>query len=264
MRLSAREQECIAQTIRQQLGDDARIWLFGSRVDDAAEGGDIDLLVEVSATISEPVKIVSELVASLQLALGEQKIDLLLLDPGTIRQPIHQIAKSRGVELSAAPIDPELLRLKALLALIDKECLWLKRADRRLFAQEIDEDWLGRLETDDAASETLEAFVSRFGRLQDNLGDKLIPAMLRALAEKTGSALDNLNRAEKLGVLWSAREWLAARNLRNRMVHEYQSSFSDFVEALHLAHALTPRLEQTSQAIRDYLFLRLPELAKQE
>lgn len=43
-------------------------------------------------------------------------------------------------------------------------------------------------------------------------------AIVHAVAEKTGSALDNLNRAEKLGVLWSARDWLAIRQYLNERV----------------------------------------------
>ncbi len=257
MRLAATEQNQIIQIVRQHLGHAARVWLFGSRVDDAAQGGDIDLLLESASVLDARVRTVTQLQADLQLALGEQKIDLILIDPVTPAQPIHQIAKEQGIELTAAQLDPEQLRLQALLEMIEKECHWLKRADVRLFAQNIDQNWLANLQNDDAASETLEAFVSRFARLQDNIGDKLIPAMLRALAEKTGSALDNLNRAEKLGVLWSAREWLAARNLRNSMVHEYQTSAADFIQALHLAHEWVPKLEQTAEGVKKYLLDRM-------
>jgi hypothetical protein len=60
----------------------------------------------------------------------------------------------------------------------------------------------------------LAAFVSRFGRLQDTVGDKLLPALLSALAEPVGPAIDNLDKAEKLGLLESARHCVAeARRL---------------------------------------------------
>lgn len=127
------------------------------------------------------------------------------------------------------------------------------RAEKRLFAHPLDTAWFAGLEHDDAASETLDAFVSRFARLQDNLGDKLIPACLRALAERTGSALDNLNRAEKLGLLWSTRDWLAARTLRNRMVHEYQPAPEDLLQALQAARQLVPHFVATYNAINQRL-----------
>jgi len=40
-------------------------------------------------------------------------------------------------------------------------------------------------------AEQVEAFVSRFGRLQDNLGDKLLPELLTALGEKTSVVIDH-------------------------------------------------------------------------
>ena len=45
-------------------------------------------------------------------------------------------------------------------------------------------------------TERVEAFVSRFGRLQDTLGDKLLPLYLQALGERRGATIDNLDRAE--------------------------------------------------------------------
>ena len=58
-----------------------------------------------------------------------------------------------------------------------------------------------------ALSERLDAFVARFARLQDSLGDKLLPALLRALAEPVGAALDNLNVGERLGWFDSVEQW---------------------------------------------------------
>ena len=80
------------------------------------------------------------------------------------------------------------------------------------------------LRVDSDQAERTDAFVARFGRLQDTKADKLLPEFLRCLAEPIGAAIDNLDRAEKLGLLDSADDWLASRKLRNqmvRMVHEY-------------------------------------------
>jgi predicted nucleotidyltransferase len=49
MRLSPDQQATIVHCARQQFGAGARVLVFGSRLDDAARGGDVDLLVE-SAT----------------------------------------------------------------------------------------------------------------------------------------------------------------------------------------------------------------------
>ena len=74
---------------------------------------------------------------------------------------------------------------------------------------------------DPLLAERLDAFVARFGRLQDTVGDKLLPSLLMALAEPVGPAIDNLDKAEKFGWIESTEDWMEMRRLRNQMVHEY-------------------------------------------
>lgn len=88
----------------------------------------------------------------------------------------------------------------------------------------------------------MEAFVGRFGRLQDTAGDKRLPLLLDALGEKTSAVIDNLDRAERLGLIESADEWMAIRNLRNQMVHEYVEDTVVLVSALQTGHAFVPSL----------------------
>lgn len=73
MRLKKYEIEVIKSAIRKY-DDGAKVYLFGSRVDDRKKGGDIDLLV-----ISEKIKLDEKLKieSSLDALLGEQKIDLV-------------------------------------------------------------------------------------------------------------------------------------------------------------------------------------------
>jgi hypothetical protein len=52
---------------------------------------------------------------------------------------------------------------------------------------------------------------------------ELLPALLQVSLEKTGSQLDNLLRAEKMGWISSAESWIEIRTLRNKLVHEYKS-----------------------------------------
>ena len=130
-----------------------------------------------------------------------------------------------------------------LIRVTAKEARYLERTADRLRARNIDLSWVESLENSDEHSEMLDAFVSRYGRLQDTLGDKLLPAMLRAGLEKAGSQLDNLLRAEKLGWIESTQVWIELRELRNRLVHEYMESADDLLDALHQAlqgvHVLT-------------------------
>lgn len=65
--------------------------------------------------------------------------------------------------------------------------------------------------------------VYRFGRLQDAIGTRLLPALLQIMQEWQDSEawIDKLNRAEKLELLPSAETWLLLRELRNQTAHEY-------------------------------------------
>ena len=100
MRLAAEQIEHIVSATRELLGARARVWLFGSRVDDTRRGGDIDLLVEADQRVDAPVWTAAQLTARLQRRLGERRIDVLVTDPTTQPEPIHLVARSEGLLLT--------------------------------------------------------------------------------------------------------------------------------------------------------------------
>lgn len=139
--------------------------------------------------------------------------------------------------------DPgNILRLQFLARVVEKECRHLSITDDRLFRSGFGLEQILLLEENPDLAERVEAFASRFSRLQDTIGDKLAPSLLIALGEKASSTLDNLDRAERLGFLGSAEEWMAIRKLRNQMVHEYVEDPSLLADALESAHAFVPDL----------------------
>ncbi|MDP2880780.1 MAG: nucleotidyltransferase domain-containing protein [Azonexus sp.] len=92
MRISEDAARRAISLISAQFGDGAKIWLFGSRVDDQKRGGDVDIFVETeSADALRKVKCKSDLTD-----LFDLKVDLIV---GTGDKPIHRIAKSTGVRL---------------------------------------------------------------------------------------------------------------------------------------------------------------------
>jgi len=125
-----------------------------------------------------------------------------------------------------------------------------QQTDQRLFGRPFSsEDLLIHLEDIDF-SERVDAFVACFGRLQDLLGDKLLLAWLRSMEEGVGAVLENLDRAEKLGLIDGADDWLAVRKLRNLMVHEYIDRTETLHMALDAAHAHVEMLAQTVERFK--------------
>jgi hypothetical protein len=133
-------------------------------------------------------------------------------------------------------------RLAFLSRVTEKECGHLLDTDRRLFSNLFTVEEAQRIAADTVLAERLDAFVSRFGRLQDTVGDKLLPALLDALAETPGPAIDNLDKAEKFGFIASADGWMEMRRLRNQMVHEYIEDMTVLTSALRAGHAFVPTL----------------------
>jgi Asp-tRNA(Asn)/Glu-tRNA(Gln) amidotransferase A subunit family amidase len=141
-------------------------------------------------------------------------------------------------------------RLAFLRDIVALEVEHLQQTDQRLFQEPMDADRVRRLRHDIDLAERVDAFVARFGRLQDTVADKLLPALLQAKAESVGPALDNLNKAERFGWLASVDEWLVVRKLRNRMIHEYVKDPAELAQALQAAHDFVPLLVNTAQRMR--------------
>lgn len=78
------------------------------------------------------------------------------------------------------------------------------------------------LEADMGLRRLTDQILYRFMKLQDTMGGRLVAATLTDLAEpfEDWPMRDRLDRLEKLGYLEVAR-WLAWRELRNRLAHEY-------------------------------------------
>jgi len=80
-------------------GPGSRVRLPGSRTDDRARGGDIDLLVEVGHAIESPALFRARLGARLQQAIGDRRIDIVLGAPNLRQEPIHRVARETGIEV---------------------------------------------------------------------------------------------------------------------------------------------------------------------
>ncbi len=95
MRISDNQRKIILESTQKCFGEDVQVRLFGSRVDDAKKGGDIDLYVE-------PQKIMSALQYAHTRRILEDALEIkvdLVVNNGNVRLPIFDIAKRTGVLL---------------------------------------------------------------------------------------------------------------------------------------------------------------------
>ncbi len=136
-----------------------------------------------------------------------------------------------------------------VLDLARKEAAHLQYTQRTLFAQTIDANWVQQLEVRPELAEKVDAFVIRFGRLQDQIGEKLIPRFAALLGESPKSMLDVLAYAEKMQWVDSAETFIGARKLRNLLVHEYMSDVELFLQALLAAREASEMLFSAVAAI---------------
>lgn len=99
VRLSQQEIDQLKTATKESFGEDAEIWLFGSRADPHKHGGDIDLYIETSMTtgIFNAKLLFRNLIWPV---FGEQKIDLVVHSRSLKPNPFHVLAKQTGVKLS--------------------------------------------------------------------------------------------------------------------------------------------------------------------
>jgi len=90
MRLKKEEIELLKTEIKK-FDKNAKIFLFGSRVDDNKKGGDIDILIKGNLTINEIIKVKLRFYDK----FGEQKIDILLYQD----KPFFNYVLKQAIEL---------------------------------------------------------------------------------------------------------------------------------------------------------------------
>ena len=101
----------------------------------------------------------------------------------------------------------------------------------------------------------LEVINSRFGKIQDDLGNKVFPLVLEIGNKNSYAFLDKLNLLEKDGFLESAQEWLELRKLRNIIAHDYEDDSQAL--AIH-----TNKLIIKAQELLGYWVSLKPKLQK--
>lgn len=96
MRLTEDQAQAIVRLARQVAGSQARVRVFGSRLDDHAHGGDLDIMLELPEAVENPALMAARISAKLSRVMHGRKVDVLLSAPNLMRLPIHDVAFSEG------------------------------------------------------------------------------------------------------------------------------------------------------------------------
>lgn len=139
---------------------------------------------------------------------------------------------------------------RTALDLAERESAHLGYTCNTLYAEAIDLAWVKALAEREDLAEKIDAFVARFGRLQDHIGEKLLPAFAILLGEQPKSLLDVLGYAERMGWVEDAEAFIGARKPRNLLVHETMSESELFHAALIAAKPATEMLFRIVAATR--------------
>jgi len=101
IRLTPFEIDTICKSFQTYFTPEDHLWIFGSRVNPKARGGDIDLYIET--TIPDASTVVDKntaFVIELCEKIGDQKIDVVLnLVTRNYKLAIYEVAREEGVQL---------------------------------------------------------------------------------------------------------------------------------------------------------------------
>ena len=96
MRLTELQIQRIRQLALDFAGSRSRVRVFGSRLDDDARGGDLDLMLELPDPVDNPALIAAQMSAQVSRIMHGRKVDVLLSAPNLMRLPIHEVVFREG------------------------------------------------------------------------------------------------------------------------------------------------------------------------
>jgi len=101
--------------------------------------------------------------------------------------------------------------------------------------------------------------IYRFSKLQDSMGSRLFKQLLESLEEDISGLpfIDILNKMEKLNLLEDARDWIALRQVRNAVSHDYPFFREIQIEELNLLPEEVKRLAKIWIRLKEYSLKRL-------
>jgi len=230
MRLSLFEISTIQHNAQNIFGNEVKVYLFGSRVDDNKKGGDIDLYLVPENTDNLYEKKIKFL-SALDMTLGEQKIDVVIAKDKT--RPIEKEAIEKGIELNL-----ENIKIEKIFKECDKHLQRINEAysDMSVFMP-LTATKYENLSKDDV--QAIDQYLFRFSKLQDSMGEKLFKILAGRFEENADKLpfLDVIKKIEKYIDIDIVNEWQDLRSIRNLLAHEYEDDAIDMANSINLIYA---------------------------
>ncbi len=219
MRLTRLQILIIKESFKKHFVNGDVLWLFGSRADDSQRGGDIDLFIETQENEYSVVsKRKSAFWIDLQNKLGEQKIDIVLNRPCDDQSKLIFSEARKGIILMRKE---HLFERQVKIAAIHVK----KLQEALVYSKPILPITQERVTTLSFAEWTaLEAICSRFAKLQDILGRKILPTVLNLMTDipPLSTLIDRLHMLEKIEFLKDTNWWNDLKDLRDAITHDYE------------------------------------------
>jgi hypothetical protein len=105
----------------------------------------------------------------------------------------------------------------------------------------------------------LDQLIYRFSKLQDSMGSRLFKQLLQMLEEDVSGLpfIDILYKLEKLNLLDDAKDWIALRQTRNTISHEYPFLMEVQMEELNLLPEEVVKLAAIWIKLKEYAIKRI-------
>lgn len=113
----------------------------------------------------------------------------------------------------------------------------------------------------------LDQIAYRFAKLQDSMGEKVLPLILVQAQEpiaESATFAEKLNRLERIGAIPSAEEWKTLRVARNAIAHEYPDDPEMRASAINRFLEGASRMSALYQTVHEYIDTNFPYLKKQD
>ena len=118
---------------------------------------------------------------------------------------------------------------------------------------------------DKALLRILDQIAYRFAKLQDSMGEKVLPLILELAAEPvfaSATFAEKLNRLERITAIPSAEEWKKLRIVRNAVAHEYPDDPELRISAIKRFLAGATKLNLLYQFVLRFIAEHFPGLAR--